>query len=262
MTIQLTVEEVAKLRVCSDCVGESFLSAEIERLGAEGVCSYCEESGKIYSIAQIADEVAVAFRDHYDLTRAEPNLIEYHMTMDDEINYEWERDGDPVTDVISAAADVGDEVAEDIRRVLEERELFEWFGSFENPFDSEAYYDDRAADDAEYRAGWLHFEESLATEARFFNPTAAAILTDTFADIDKHRTDGGLPVIREAGPKTELMTFFRARVFQANDKLEDALKRPDLEVGPPPVWAASHGRMNPHGVSVFYGATDPNVASA
>jgi hypothetical protein len=36
MTIQLTVEEVGKLRLCSDCVGESFLSAEIERLGAEG----------------------------------------------------------------------------------------------------------------------------------------------------------------------------------------------------------------------------------
>jgi hypothetical protein len=132
------------------------------------------------------------------------------MTMDDEINYEWEREGDPVKDVIVEAADVSDEVAEDIRRVLEDRELFEWFGSFENPFDSEAYYDDRAADDAEYRAGWLHFEESLATEARFFNPTAEAILTDTFADIDKHRTDGGLPVIREAGPKTELIAFFRA----------------------------------------------------
>jgi hypothetical protein len=54
MTIQLTVDEVAKLRLCSDCVGESFLSAEIERLGAEGVCSYCEGSGKTYSIAQMA----------------------------------------------------------------------------------------------------------------------------------------------------------------------------------------------------------------
>jgi len=124
MTIQLTVEELAKLRLCSDCVGESFLSAEIERLGTEGVCSYCEGGGKTYSIAQIGDEVAVAFRDHYDLTRAEPDLIEYHMTMDDEINYEWERDGDPATDVIAAAADVSDDVAEDIRQVLEDRELF------------------------------------------------------------------------------------------------------------------------------------------
>ena len=262
MTIQLTVEEVAKLWLCSDCVGESFLSAEIERLGAKSVCSYCEGSGKTYSIAQIADEVAVAFRDHYDLTRSEPDLIEYHMTADEEIDYEWEREGDPVGDVIVEAAEVSEEVAEDIRGVLEDRELFEWFGSFDNPFSSEAYYDVKGADDTEHRASWLRLEESLTTEARFFNPTAEAILTDTFADIDKHRTDGGLPVIMEAGPKTELTAFFRARVFQANDKLEDALKRPDLEVGPPPAGAASHGRMNPHGVSVFYGATDPAVALA
>jgi len=250
MTIELTVEELAKLRLCSDCVGESFLSAEIERRGVENICSYCGENGKTYSIAQVSDEVAVAFRDHYDLTRSDEN------------NYDWQLDGYPVTDVIAEAADVSKEIAEDLRQVLEDRELFEWFGSYENPFDSEANYDDKATDDAEYRAGWLHFEESLATEARFFNPTAEARLTDTFADIDKHRTDGGLPVIREAGPKTELTAFFRARVFQASDKLEDALKRPDLEVGPPPAWAATHGRMNPHGVSVFYGATDPGAALA
>lgn len=262
MTIQLTVEEVAKLRLCSDCVGESFLSAQIERLGVEDVCSYCDGTGKTYSIAQTADEVSVAFRDHYDLTRSEPDLIEYHMTMDDEINYQWEREGDPVQDVIIEAAEVSEEVAEDLRRVLEDRELSEWFGSFENPFDPEAYYEVRAADDTDHRESWLHLEESLTTESRFFNPTVEAILTDTFADIDKHRTDHGPAVIIEAGPNTQVTAVFRARVFQANDKLEEALKRPDLEVGPPPAWAASHGRMNPHGVSVFYGATDPTVALA
>lgn len=108
----------------------------------------------------------------------------------------------------------------------------------------------------------MRLEESLANETRFFNPTAEAILTDTFGDIDKHRTHEGLAPIIEAGPTTQLTALFRARVFQANDKLENALKRPDLEVGPPPTWAASHGRMNPHGVSVFYGATDPTVALA
>lgn len=123
MTIQLTVEEVAKLRICSDCVGEYFLSAQIERLGTESICSYCEGDGKTYSIDQVADEVAVAFRDHYDLTRAEPDLIEYHMTMDEEINYSWEREGDPVGDVIVEAAEVSEEVAEDLRRVLEDRDL-------------------------------------------------------------------------------------------------------------------------------------------
>jgi hypothetical protein len=71
------------------------------------------------------DEVAVAFREHYDITRSEANLIEHNMRMDDEINFEWERESDPVTDVIAEGADVSEEVAEDIRRILEDRELFE-----------------------------------------------------------------------------------------------------------------------------------------
>jgi hypothetical protein len=37
------------------------------------------------------------------------------------------------------------------------------------------------------------------------------------------------------------------------------MKRPDLTVGPPPARLAVAGRMNPAGVAVFYGATDPTV---
>jgi hypothetical protein len=40
------------------------------------------------------------------------------------------------------------------------------------------------------------------------------------------------------------------------------LKRPDIEVGPPPALAATSGRMNAQGIAVFYGATDPLVALA
>jgi hypothetical protein len=40
------------------------------------------------------------------------------------------------------------------------------------------------------------------------------------------------------------------------------MKRPDVEIGPPPPLVAATGRMNAHGISVFYGATDPLVALA
>jgi hypothetical protein len=53
-----------------------------------------------------------------------------------------------------------------------------------------------------------------------------------------------------------------ARVFQADKKLEEAIGRPDLHLGPPPAIVASAGRMNARGISVFYGANDPNVVIA
>jgi len=262
MTIELTVEEVAKLRVCSVCVGEA--SAEIRRRGSEGVCSYCRDDGSTYSIDEMVDEIEAAFKNHYYLTDSEPDLIEYHAWMDDEINYEWERGGEPVTDVIAEAADVTTEVAEDIRRVLEERDADAEPSSvgYDKPFDSDAYYAERDIDDAESQAAWLHLEESLITEARYFNPFAEGFLASTFEGIADLQTHEGRPVIVDAGPDTRLTSVYRARVFQSTVKLEDALRRPDLEAGPPPSSSASHGRMNAHGVSVFYGATDAEVALA
>jgi hypothetical protein len=264
MTIELTPEEVAKLRICSECVGESFLSNQIKNRGSERVCSYCDKTGWTYSIEEMADEIQTALRDHYYLTQSEPDLIQYHMTMDEEVNYAWEREGEPVTYVIGCAAEVSDEAAEDIRRVLEERDADKEPSSvgYDTAFDSEAYYAESEIDDRESREIWLHLEQSLITEARYFNPAAEDILTSTFERIAEHTTQEGQPVIVDAGQGTALTSFYRARVFQSALDLEDALKRPDLKVGPPPSVSASHGRMNPHGVSVFYGATDATVALA
>ena len=72
MTIELTVEELAKLRVCSGCVGERFLSTEIRSRGDEGVCSYCKDDSRTFSIDELADEILIAFRDHYYLSSIEP----------------------------------------------------------------------------------------------------------------------------------------------------------------------------------------------
>jgi len=264
MTIELTVEELAKLRVCSSCVGERFLSTEIRSRGDEGVCSYCKDDSRTFSIDELADKILTAFRDHYYLTDSEPDLIEYHAWMDDEINYEWERGGYPVTDMIADAAGVTNEVAEDIRRVLEERYADDEPSpvGYDKPFDSEAHYAERDIDDEESQSGWLHFEESLTTEARYFNPAAEAVLTSTFEGMAEHRTHKGRPIIIDAGPGTDLTSLYRARIFQSVIELQDAIKRPDLEVGPPPTASASHGRMNAHGVSVFYGATNPKIALA
>lgn len=70
------------------------------------------------------------------------------------------------------------------------------------------------------------------------------------------------PVIVEAGPRSELTTVYRARVFQSDERLKAALEAPDLEVGPPPTRAATAGRMNALGISVFYGALDELTAIA
>lgn len=252
--------DVQDYRLCTDCIGEACLKAQIEKNGQDGTCNYCGEAGKTTSIGEIADEIETAFEHHYRRTPTEPSSLEY--TMMKEGDYQWEREGEPVVYAIGEAAEIDEEPAEDIRRVLEERHWDMEAAQMgeEGPFDEEAHYTAKEVDDIEYRENWRYFENSLKTEARFFSSASEATLDGIFEELADHSDPDGNPVIVEAGPDTKIAYLYRARVFQSVAELEEALKRPDLHIGPPPAALARAGRMNAHGISVFYGATDANVA--
>jgi hypothetical protein len=105
-------------------------------------------------------------------------------------------------------------------------------------------------------------ERSLQTEARLLNPRVSETLEKVFGPIHQHQTWHGGGVIVELGEGTGIDTLFRARVFQELEGLEGALLHPAREAGPPPPGIGRAGRMNAHGVSVFYGATDQEIAIA
>jgi hypothetical protein len=156
-------------RLCSDCVGELFLRAEIAKRGRVAVCSYCGHEGKTFSIAEVADAVEHAFEEHFYRTSTEPSGMEYAMIK--EGDYDRKREGDPVVDVIGQYAEIEPESAEDIRQVLEERHFDRERDEMgeEGPFDEETRYAERDVDDADSQAGWFHFERTLKSQARYFS---------------------------------------------------------------------------------------------
>jgi hypothetical protein len=239
-------------RVCSECVEDQFLRAKIEKEGQSGICFYCELNGKTFSIDQPADLVKIALSELFELTTANP--LDHK-----ESGY---LAGQRVADVINDAG-IWYVATEDILKVLAER-----LGQDENyaeqgAFDENARYSKRrSVNDWDFEDHWLDFESSLKTEARYFNRLAGEHLASIFEGIGEHKTKTGRPIVVEAGPGKELAVLYRARVFQEMAKFEEAMKRPDRDVGPPPPSAAIAGRMNAAGISVFYGATDPGVALA
>lgn len=230
--------------ICHACVCEEYLADKVERTGAQAECTYCGEISKCWTIAELADEVAAAFERHYI------------RTSDD--------DGEPVLDAIENAANIPREAAEAVLEILQDRHYDHEAAKMgeESEFHSDSYYVEIGADDQSWHEEWTSFEESLKTEARFFSYTAASTLAATFGAIDQFKTRDGLPVVCSIGPGTSLDHLYRARVFQSNKALEAALCYPDRHIGAPPPSAARAGRMNAHGVSVFYGATEANVAIA
>jgi len=257
-------DDVASKRICHECVGEAYLSAEIEQLGDDGACDYCGDTALSLTIVDLAERIETAFDDHYVRTPDQPNSWQLSMLADRESNYDWERDGTPVVDAIADAAQISLAAAEDVLEILEERH-----GNFdkdtmgeESEYSSDSYYEEKGPDDREWQEEWRYFEHSLKTQARYFSQTAADHLAQVFGAIDKLMTRDLRQLVVDAGPGTTIDHLYRARVFQAEEVLKDALRRPDLHLGSPPRNMARAGRMNAHGISVFYGATDARVAIA
>ncbi|MCY4381807.1 MAG: RES family NAD+ phosphorylase [Nitrospinae bacterium] len=254
------IEELEKRTLCVNSIEEQFLKAKIDDQGKIGSCHYCKERRKVTTIGQLANEIHGAFEQHYQLTAAEPSDLEYSLIK--ETGYVWWREGEPIVNAIEQAAEINEIVAEDIRKVLEYHHSGRYSVEIggEGPYDEEAHYEDAELDDVEYRENWRSFENSLKTKSRFFSAEAEAVLDRIFERLMELRSTDGKSVFVEAGPGTEMTVLYRARVFQTLDELGEALKRPDVQIGPPPATLAKAGRMNANGIAVFYGATKSEIS--
>jgi hypothetical protein len=254
-----------ELRVCAAHIGEHFLRAEVERSGVKARCHYCGgEDEPTIPVDELADQIEGAFDRHYQRTSDQPDDFESAMLRDSELSYEWFRHGEPVVYAIAEAAEIDDKIAQDVQAILAKR-----FSDFEadqmgeeTEFADDSHYEWKGPDPAGLQYEWDAFEQSLRTESRYFNAGGTALLTSLFSDIAQHQTHDDKPVVVEAGPDKTTRSVFRARVFDNDTDLEEALKYPARELGPPPFRKAHAGRMNAHGISVFYGSLDPSVALA
>lgn len=55
-------------RICSNCIGESFLSNLVEENGKRRKCSFCGITGKTISVEELADRTEAVFEKFYQRT--------------------------------------------------------------------------------------------------------------------------------------------------------------------------------------------------
>lgn len=257
-------DQLRDKKICHGCVRDTYLSRQVRYRGRRAECSYCRETRSAWDLGRVADLVDEVMREHFVRTSTEPDSFEWLMLADKESNYSWYRHGDPVEVVIANLAEIPDEAAGDIQQILA-AEFFDYDDAKmgeESEYADGSHYEERIRDHTPLDEEWQEFERTLKTEARFFNNSFARHLASVFDRIDQLKTHAGRPLVVDAGPGTEFTALYRARVFQSDESLQDALARPDLRLGPPPSAKATAGRMNAHGISVFYGAVDWRVAVA
>lgn len=258
------IDKLEDNQVCFNCIGEDYLKSLVKSGDVNKRCSYCGNVDSVISLRDLADHVGVAFKAHYSRTADSPDFFQRMMNEDKEIDYRWEREGEPVVYAIANAVEISENIAEDVRKLLEKKyfNFDEMLIGGEREFNSEAHYEEIDPEDHEWQKSWESFERTIKTEARFFSRAAISQLRELFDTVDKMATRHGKPLIVNVGPGTNYTQLYRARVFQADESLTAAMKRPDKELGAPSSRHAVSGRMNARGISVFYGATSIRTALA
>lgn len=254
------IEEIEGRHICDGCVGEEFLGKKIRTSGEDGYCNYCDRETRIITIKELANEIETALEGHYSKTATEPEGFDYYLAKEGL----WERAGETVAFVIAEAAAIDEAPAEDVRLILENRTYdfdMAQIGD-EGPYDEDAHYEPTDPDDIEFRTEWQYFEQGIQEKSRFFSKSAMDVLNSVFGTIFSLKTQNDISIVVEAGPGLEIEKIFRARVFQSGEDLKKALSWPDQGLGPPPSRDARAGRMNPQGISVFYGAISEKTAIA
>lgn len=237
--------------ICSDCVDNKFVSVLITSGGSTDCpCSYCGGAGPTMEIGELAILFNREFQENYEI--ADNALREDHgfPSLGDDLS-------EIITQEISPAVDeIRDDLFELVRTIWEMEDF-----SGDVP-DEGAQFSKTGGADHWLRSRWRDMQDSLRTQARFVNPEALEVIKTVFEIVDEDATESGEPLIVEIGPGHELSSLYRARVFQDDETLEDALRDPEAGLGPPPSRLSCAGRMNAKGVSVFYGANSPLVALA
>lgn len=250
--------------ICFVCIGEQFLSKEVEFEGCIGHCSYCDsEENEVYDLLKFAERIDKAFEQHY-VRMGENPPDDWSIEQIKEMAGEWEPEGVPIIYAIMDAANISEEIARDVQKILESTHYSRSNAEIGETSDyyRELNYDFKGPDDVEWQTKWVKFEQIIKTKNRYFNSEAAVILRKVFDDIDSLSLSFERPVVRVIGIGTDITFLYRGRVFQSDEKLKLALESPDLELGPTPWRSAKGGRMNASGISVFYGATNPEAVLA
>ncbi len=236
-------------RICAACVSDAYLKAEIAKSPTvDQECDYCESVGPTIDMASLADRCDTVIEIFYEVSSLSDAVIIYERTPE----------GEELAGVLDRIVAPPEEVVDDLVELLTDK----WFDSDsqEHHYGEEPWFVEKTKSSEPLNNAWNEMEQSLKHEARYLNPKAARMLENMFGTVHDDRTSESKGVVMELNADCEINTLYRARVFQTLEAMETALSHPERHIGPPPSGIGAAGRMNAKGVSVFYGATEKEIA--
>lgn len=243
--------------VCLHCIQDLYLRQSLKTINEP--CEYCESLGPSAEVSDVAAACDGVLDIHFECTNFDRSVW----------LYERAPTGLNLRDTLASFRFAPPSIADDLLDLVAENMEEQWFDrdSGEAKYsrdgdDSEPHFRLRSDMGGALSRIWKQMHDSLQHEARYLNPEASQVLHKVLGEIHSNRTAEGQPVVVDAGPGTFLQRLYRARTFQSESALAEALGHPANLLGTPAPLFAAAGRMNARGQPAFYGATNADVAVA
>ena len=241
--------------VCNTCVKESYLVKAIQDLNRYQKCSYCHNDGYCISIIELSKKVETVLETHFEYTPFRGAFKQWDPYKD----YK----GDSLTYEIVSLVNANENISTDLIHRMATRQN-DYSGSdgwiWSEKYQIAIYYKYVGYKNDQAVEKWGEFKESLLHESRFYNKDAKNYLDTIFATILEIERDDNLPVTVTLIPGENSASFYRARVLLSFNQIDEVKADPEKKLGSPPKENLKAGRMNAHGISLFYGAFDEDTA--
>lgn len=249
-------------RFCSDCTDDYWLKDKIGRYGIMGLCSVCKnEAGITISFHTLAEWLEAIWREWFHPGEDVPVFSENS----DRIEYD-QRGDDPyllINELLRCCSDE-EAVTLSVMALMGRGDHYEIMQGGDALLDECTNYQRRDVPRYLVDQCWRDFVVDLKHHTRYFNQGAIRFFDKLFEDLGEvHTYVSCAPFVLSAEKKSVIQQYepgslaiYRARKAGDQNTLKCILNEPDTELTNPPDYLAAEGRMNPKGISYFYGAQD------
>lgn len=258
----------ADSQFCSDCTYDYWLKGKIGLHGIEGPCSVCEnEDGFTISFQTLAEWVEEIWREWFHIGESVPVLSEDS----DRIHYD-QRGDEPylLINELLRCCNEEEAVTLSLMALMGRRDHYEIMQGGEELFNDCMLYQKRDVPKSLVDRYWNNIVLDLKHHTRYFNGRAIEFFNKLFEDLGEvHTYVSRDPFVLPAEKRSVIQRYepgslaiFRARKVEDHYALIKILENPDTELTNPPDRLAAEGRMNPKGISYFYGAENRETCVA
>lgn len=240
--------------ICLRCIGDEDLRNQVQTNATQATCSYCGAAGPGIPVRALARQVDSTLRS---VLRIGEDVQQFDPESDKTY---YEQDGDELALYVQELLDIADEPAEALVEALIDEDPEDPRDGGEPFYASDQRYKYTESVDWEFTETWREFSETLKHDQRFFGRTISK-------DLARILGEPGSPEAAELpffmlSEGSEPSRLFRARRAISADEARQFLSDPRQQLSAPLPEKANAGRMNPAGISVFYGAMSADVAIA